>query len=245
MLKVELHAHTADDPVDRIPYSTIDLIDRAASLGFGGLAITLHARQLDIAPLEAHARSRGVVLIPGVEHTIHGKHVLLLNFPAGADRVTSFEELEALKAESHGLVIAPHPFYPSPSCLGRRLEAHAALFDAVELNAFYTRQVNVFNQRASRWARRHGKPVVACSDVHRLWQLGTAYTLVNAPPDASAICHAIRAGRVEIRMSPITPRTAATHLASLLLASLQSRVSRHRSKRHSPATFPALSGQSR
>jgi hypothetical protein len=30
MLKVELHTHTSDDPVDRIPYTTCELIDRAA-----------------------------------------------------------------------------------------------------------------------------------------------------------------------------------------------------------------------
>ena len=30
MLKVELHAHTSDDPVDRIPHTARDLIDRAA-----------------------------------------------------------------------------------------------------------------------------------------------------------------------------------------------------------------------
>src|SRR5258707_163745 len=30
MLKVELHSHTADDPIDAIPYSTFELIDHAA-----------------------------------------------------------------------------------------------------------------------------------------------------------------------------------------------------------------------
>jgi histidinol phosphatase-like PHP family hydrolase len=44
MMKVELHTHTADDPADLIPHSTIELIERAADLGFGALAITLHGR---------------------------------------------------------------------------------------------------------------------------------------------------------------------------------------------------------
>ena len=39
-LKVELHTHTDDDPVDRIPYTIFDLIDRAASLGYGALEVT-------------------------------------------------------------------------------------------------------------------------------------------------------------------------------------------------------------
>ena len=60
MLKVELHAHTADDPVDRIPHTAVQLIDRAAQLGYGALAITLHERQLDVAPLAPYAAERGL-----------------------------------------------------------------------------------------------------------------------------------------------------------------------------------------
>ena len=91
MLKTELHAHTADDPIDRVPHSTIELIDRASALGYEALAITLHERQLDLQPFVAHAAERGVVLIPGVERTIEGRHVLLLNFRRGAEDVQTFD----------------------------------------------------------------------------------------------------------------------------------------------------------
>ena len=66
MVKVELHAHSADDPIDRIPYSTKDLIDRAAALGYGAMAVTLHDRQLDVRPLDTYAMERGIVLIPEI-----------------------------------------------------------------------------------------------------------------------------------------------------------------------------------
>ena len=59
MLKVELHTHTADDPVDRIPHSTRELIDGAAALGYYAVAVTLHDRQLDVAP-RSYADDRGV-----------------------------------------------------------------------------------------------------------------------------------------------------------------------------------------
>ena len=59
MLKVELHTHTGDDPVDAIPHSTVDLIDRAALLGYDAVAITLHEKQLDLRPVAAHAAERG------------------------------------------------------------------------------------------------------------------------------------------------------------------------------------------
>ena len=74
MLKVELHSHTSDDPVDRIPYSAFQLIDRAATLGYDALAITLHERRLDPRHLASYAADRGLVLIPGIERcqTCHG-----------------------------------------------------------------------------------------------------------------------------------------------------------------------------
>ena len=102
LLKVELHSHTADDPHDRIPYSAEQLIDRAASLGYDALAITLHDKQLDLAPLAPYAARRSVVLIPGIERTIRGKHVLLLNFPREAEDVGSFADLAAEAARPAG-----------------------------------------------------------------------------------------------------------------------------------------------
>src|SRR5262245_60388357 len=197
MLKVDLHIHTADDPVDRIPHSTTDLIDRAACLGYDAVAITLHERQLDLAPVAAYAAERGIVLVRGVERTIEGKHVLLLNFDHGADALDTFADLARFKAQHDGLVIAPHPFFPSPFCLWTDLDRYGHLFDAVEYNAMFTRQLN-FNLPAARWAARHGKPMVGNGDVHRLRQLGSTYSLVDASRDAGAICRAIAAGRVQV-----------------------------------------------
>jgi predicted metal-dependent phosphoesterase TrpH len=216
MLKVELHTHTADDPVDAIPHSTIDLIDRAAVLGYDALAITLHERQLDVRPFRAYAAERGVTLIPGVERTIEGSHVLLLNFSGDAGQVRTFADLAWLKSRERGLVVAPHPFFPHSTCLGRDLGRHADLFDAVERNAMYTRLVD-FNRPAERWAARHAKPIVGNCDVHRLVQLGTTWSLVDAPPDPEAICDAIAAGRVQVESRPLTPLEAARVLGAMFL----------------------------
>jgi predicted metal-dependent phosphoesterase TrpH len=216
MLKVELHAHTADDPVDRIPYTTHALIDHVARAGYHALAVTLHDRQLDIGPLRQYAAARHVVLIPGIERTIEGCHVLLLNFQRGAADVRTFADLARLKASASGLVIAPHPFFPAGCSLGRRLEQHADLFDAVERNAMYTRTLD-FNARAERWAARHQKPIVGAGDIHRLRQIDTTYSLVDAEPDAGAICRAIAAGRVRVESRPLTWAEAGRTIASLLL----------------------------
>ena len=223
MLKVDLHTHTADDPVDRILYSTYDLIDRAAELGFHALAVTLHDRQLDPAAFKAYAKTRGITLIAGIERTIDGRHVLLLNFSRAAEAVASFEELAVLKKREGGLVVAPHPFFPAGSALRGYMNRYAALFDAVEYNAMFTSVVN-FNVLGERWARRHRKPMIGNADVHRLEQLGTTYSLIDAQPDADAICAAIAAGRVEVVAQPLSPFTAGWLMADLLLDSVRPRL---------------------
>jgi predicted metal-dependent phosphoesterase TrpH len=217
MVKVELHAHSADDPLDRISYSTYQLIDRAAALGYGALAVTLHDRQLDIRPFEAYAIERGIVLIPGIERTVQGRHVLLLNFEQGAERVQSFDDVRRLKAQDSGLVVAPHPFFPAAMSLRGWINRYADLFDAVEYNAMYTSSLN-FNRPAERWASRHGKPIVGNCDVHRLEQLGTTYSLVDAEPNPGAICAAIAAGRVTVVSQPISWAAAARIMGSLFLS---------------------------
>ena len=219
MIKVDLHIHTGDDPIDHIPYSTTDLIDRAAALGFGAVAITLHERQLDLAEVRPYAASRGLALIPGIEQRIEGKHVLLINFSAAAEQVHTFADLVQLKALERGLVIAPHPFFPSRSCLWSQLERHAGLFDAVEYNGMVTPHVN-FNARAIEWARAHGRPMVGNGDVHRLRQLGSAWSYVDAPADSDAICDAIKTGRVRYGASALSWRAAAGIMTELFACPL-------------------------
>jgi predicted metal-dependent phosphoesterase TrpH len=203
VLKVDFHLHTAEDPVDQIHHDAVALIDRAADAGYGALAITLHDRQLDSPWITDYARERGIVLLPGMERTIEGRHVLLINFPrAAAESVFTFRDLAWLKSRATGLVIAPHPFFPGGSCLRRQLEVHADLFDAVEWSYFWTRRLD-FNSRAARWARAHGKPVVGNSDMHDLRQLGRTHSLVQAEAQPDAICAAVRAGHVDVSTEPV------------------------------------------
>ena len=93
MIKVELHAHTSDDPGDRIPHHTDALLEHAARWGYGALAITLHNRWFDPAPFAEQASSLGIVLLSGIEKTIDGKHLLLVNVPFEATDVRSFDDV--------------------------------------------------------------------------------------------------------------------------------------------------------
>ena len=218
MLKVDLHLHTAEDPVDVIEHDAYALIDRAAELGFGALAITLHDRQLSDSRISDHAGSSGVTLVAGVERSIEGRHVLLLNFPhAATDAVATFADLAVLKRRRpEGIVIAPHPFFPDTTCLRSQLERHADLFDAVEWSYFWTTGLN-FNARAADWAARHQKAIVGNSDLHDLRQLGRTFSMVAAEPDPDAICDAIREGRVSLHTLPATKVELAQVFGGMLL----------------------------
>lgn len=217
MLKLELHAHTSDDPTDVVSHSARDLLDRAAALAYDGVAITLHDRWLDIEPLRPYARERGLVLLTGIERSIDGRHVLLINFTSAAERVESFAGLAELRRRERGLVIAPHPFYPLTSSLRGMLTRHADLFDAVEVNALYTRWLD-FNRPAVRWARARETPLVGNSDVHVLPQMGTTFSLVDAAPEPDAICDAIRAGHVEVCTRPLNSIAAASIFTKMNIA---------------------------
>jgi predicted metal-dependent phosphoesterase TrpH len=223
LLKVELHAHTDQDPADLIPHTTHQLIDRAAALGYGALAVTLHNRYFDPADFAAYARERGLVLLRGIERTIERRHVLLINFPAEAASVNTFADVVAMKARTNGLVVAPHPFYPVPSALGACLDRHPALFDAVEINAMYTRTLD-FNARARAWAHAHGKPLVGNTDLHVLSQMGTTYSVVDADADPDAICAAIKAGRVEVESAPLSFIQASVFMGQSLLGGARGRL---------------------
>jgi predicted metal-dependent phosphoesterase TrpH len=204
LLKADFHIHTREDPHDFIRYTAVELLQEASRQGFQVLALTCHNKRIHTEDLRRRAADLGILLIPGVEAAIEGKHTLLLDMPYSRLRVRNFGHVRALKREG-GLVIAPHPFFPAPKCLNSKLRENLDLFDAIEFSHFYTRRVD-FNRRAVEYARRMDIPLVGTSDCHRLWQLGTTYTLIDAEEKTiPAVFAAIRAGRVRVVTAPLRP----------------------------------------
>lgn len=200
-LKVDLHLHCAEDPLDRVEHSAVQLIDEAAQKGFDAISIANHHIVTYNRRLALYAERRGIVLIPGIEKLIEGKHVLLVNVDWRVHPVRTFGELRRWK-NGNSLVIAPHPYYPKGMCLRGALDRNTDVFDAVEFSFFYSRIVN-FNKRAMRVAAEHGLPAVGSSDCHRIDDLGTTYTLVESEKDLNAIVNAIRDGKTEVVTQPL------------------------------------------
>ena len=218
-LKVELHAHTVDDPVDGhriVSHSAEKLIDEAARQEFEVLSITNHDQMLFSPQLEEYARERNLLLIPGVEATLEGKHVLLYNFSNYSPSWNQAKVVSKNKGPDQ-LVIAAHPFFPSRAALGKRLFEWAWLFDGIEYSHFYLFWLN-FNRRAEKAALRFNLPLVGNSDVHHLFQLGHTYSLVYAEKTIRSVVEAIKQGNVRLVTQPVNSFFVANWLARAAMA---------------------------
>lgn len=200
-LKADLHLHTREGEAF-IAYDARGLIDRAAREDFQVLSITNHDSLTFTEDLAAYARERRILLIPGVEATIEGRHVLLYNIDTPPHRIRTFADLRRLKSPEW-LVVAAHPFFPGPNCLRGRLLAELDLFDAIEFCHFYARGIN-FNRRAVRLAREVGLPLLGTSDSHLIRQLGTTYSLIESEMTVTSVLAAIKTGRLTVVSRPLT-----------------------------------------
>src|ERR1700737_4050099 len=98
-IKIDLHIHTLDDPKDVIDYSAHQLLERAKSLGFGVLAITLHDAVFDRPEVFADAAAMGILLISAAEVRLQGADVILLNVRAEEIAgLKNFDDLRQLRA---------------------------------------------------------------------------------------------------------------------------------------------------
>lgn len=200
--RVDLHNHCQGDPIDPLKHTIYEHIDIAQKVGLDAIAMTWHRRVCTDPLAETYARQNGVLLMRGMEAEIEGKHLVVVGLEEGdLPGETTWDEVRALRARKPGvLVMAPHPFYPHPSCLHRQLAGNDDCIDVVEWCALHVQwlpdKVSP-NLRAARWAHRHGKPLLACSDAHSPQAIGRNPSTVEADElTQDAVLSAIRAGRI-------------------------------------------------
>lgn len=232
-LMADLHTHTSDDPWDNVPYSAEELIAAAAATGIQALAITCHGLVAHNTYLEEYARRRGLLLIPGIESFIEGRHVLILNPDAELARAQTFEELRSLGPRD-AAIIAPHPYFPVGMSLMGKLEEHVDLFHAIEYHSFYTRAVN-FNRKALRAAKRFNLPLVGTTDNHTFPYLPSTFTRIESEPTVPAVIDAVRRGAVSVESRPCSYR----HIAQTLAFSVRQSSINIRERKQLPGVAPA------
>jgi predicted metal-dependent phosphoesterase TrpH len=215
-VKVDLHIHTHDDPKDIIDYSAHQLLERARSLGFGVLAITLHDAVFDRAEVFKDAAEMGILLIPAAEVRLQGADAILLNVTAGeVASLKDFEDLRQLRARRGPsmFTIAPHPFYVIGGSLGERLLENIDCFDAIELCHFHKGLFDL-NRRAVKVAAQNNKPLIATSDAHQLHAFGRHYTSIPRPSELTIenVFAALRSGPRQV----VSPPASTIDLVSMI-----------------------------
>src|SRR6516162_9657905 len=209
-IKIDLHIHTLDDPKDAVDFSAHQLLERARSLGFRVLAITLHDAVFDRKEVFADAADMGILLISAAEVRLLGADVIVLNVTAEeVGQLRTFDDLRQLRARRGNSVftIAPHPFYICGGSIGSRLFAEIDCFDAIEFCHFHIGPFNP-NRQAQRVAARFNKPMIATSDAHRLHAFGRHYTSMPMPPALTVenVLAGLRSGPLRLTSPPSSLR---------------------------------------
>ncbi|MBI4440888.1 PHP domain-containing protein [Candidatus Woesearchaeota archaeon] len=223
MLKADFHMHSSEDPLDwpAVKHTSFQLVDEAARLGYEVISLTLHETLHCPKELQDYAKRKGLLLIPGMEATVEGKHVLVLNPPEGTCNPSTFEKVEKVKAEG-ALIIAAHPYYLKSYCLGEKLREHIHLFDAIEHCHFYTNYLNR-NKQALSIAEEFSKPMIANSDMHFFFQYNTNYTLVDAAKKKDDVLEAIRKNKLHVQTRPLSTFEFSRVFGNIMLASTDPR----------------------
>src|SRR5437773_3191507 len=207
-IKIDLHIHTLDDPKDAVDYSAHQLLERARSLGFRVLAITLHDAVFERKEVYADAAAMGILLITAAEARLQGADVIVLNVTADeiAD-LKDFDDLRLLRTRRGNSIftIAAHPFYVFGGSIGSRLLAEIDCFDAIEFCHFHVGLFNP-NRRAKRVAARFCKPLIGASDAHHFHAFGRHYTSIPMPPALTVenVLASLRAGPLRLTSPPGT-----------------------------------------
>ncbi|MFD1565745.1 PHP domain-containing protein [Haloarchaeobius amylolyticus] len=196
MYTVDLHAHTRffhgrrslGDRFD--PLGARLLTAMADRRGLAGVATTNHDYYTPLEP------SGDVVALPGIEITTDRGHVLVVGpDPPAATKPGALSPAEtvALAHDRNCAAIVAHPFRNSTV-----RELADVPFDAIEVNGKHPRSRPLVEQLADA----RDLPLVGGSDAHYPFEVGRAYTVVDADRlTPTAVVDAIRDGRVSARVS--------------------------------------------
>jgi len=207
---VDVHLHTNRGSADS-NLSPRDLVERARTIGIGGVCITEHDTMWPLAELDEASRAAGVIVLRGMEVTTDMGHVGAFGFDSYLGGIYKLSELRRA-ADKHGaILIANHPFRyrldarmsfmnsdhepidPAHPDRAARLEIFR-MVDAVEvLNGACSEEENLF---ALKVAQHLGLATVAGSDSHSAGSIGCVTTLFPEPLcDERELIEAIRARR--------------------------------------------------
>lgn len=192
MIQVDLHLHTIYSSDASIPPKTI--VNQLHAHPFiKAVAITDHNTIEGYYKVQKLASSYpDILIIPGIEIGTTEGDLIILGVPEAPPAPWITENVIDFAKERDGVVIAAHPY----RAYGLGDSAKKYDVDAIEvLNGTSTHQTN---KMAENLAKILNLPGVAGSDAHRVDEMWTAYTKVQASSEIDAILKAIRKGLVKV-----------------------------------------------
>jgi len=188
-VKIDPHVHT------HYSYDSVikpeELVFYAKRRGLDGIAITDHDV---IEGAIKIARNTDYLIIPGIEVTSLGGHVIGLNVEEQVPSKLSVDETVDKIHEAGGIAVACHPSALFKESLGKRTTAR---FDAIEVINSSAIPFNSSKKESQKIASMLGIAKAAGSDAHYGPEIGYAYTVVDAELDADEIVKAISKGLCE------------------------------------------------
>ncbi|MEM0050169.1 MAG: CehA/McbA family metallohydrolase [Candidatus Bathyarchaeia archaeon] len=199
-VKIDLHVHTCYSEDSNV--SLRDLFAEIRRKGLDGVAITDH--NTIEGSLEAFKmvsgfeRERRPIIIPGIEVSTRGGHIIGLNITEPIPKGLSVEETVERIHESGGIAIAAHPraFFKDGIKLSPRILSFG--LDAIEVinSSFFPFKLHV--TACEKFAKKYNLPQTAGSDSHMVETVGLAYTLVNTEERSiDSIIEAIKEGLIK------------------------------------------------
>ncbi len=196
MLKADLHIHTLYSGDSSLKPAQI--LSRAIEIGLDVVGIVDHNGQRGGIEAKRIARDYGVVVLVGQEiRTVQGEIAifgLTHKLPTHQDIIQTCR----LAKSKGGLIILPHPFDRFRHSVGSNAEKIVQFVDAVEVFNSHCLMASS-NRAATEFAKQHSLPGLAVSDAHRLAEIGSAITYIDARPDQDSIFDSIRTGKVAIK----------------------------------------------
>ncbi|WP_310572643.1 PHP domain-containing protein [Methanosalsum natronophilum] len=193
-MKFDLHVHSCyssdcDSKID-------DILKHSEMNGLDGVAICDH-NTIDgsIKAIErAEELGSEVIVIPSIEVSSLGGHILILGIYENIKPKLTVDETISKARELGGTIIIPHPFKRSSHGLGY---IHGIDIDAIEV--INSRCLNNFaNKKAQTESGKLNIPGVGGSDAHIPEMIGRAYTEINTKDkDVDSILNSIKDGKVQ------------------------------------------------
>ena len=191
-LRIDLHVHTrySEDSVN----SFDDINRRCREMGFDGYAICDHDSVEGLRRVE----SGGLVVVPGLEVSAMGAHILCFDpveaVPSG---LSIMETVEKIHAQGATAVLA-HP-YSIPRSFVRFREVERSGFDAIEVANSAQMPFGIVTARNRGLAENLGLPQTGGSDSHIPETFGRSYTVIEADSrEPEDIIEAIKKGRTRV-----------------------------------------------